>query len=290
MATNPYFNKFKNKQEQTLVQDIVDESIKIHGVDMVYALRSLQNEDELFGEDRLPKFEDGREIEMYVESYDGFEGEGEVMTQFGLDIKDEMTLTFSKRRFSEVFADKTNIKYPREGDLIYFPLMDGIFEVNFVEREQNFFNFGKTFTYQVKCSLYKYSGDQLDTGFDRIDGVTSNAINQLVYTEFSGGSGEFQEGETVNIITFAGATGATMEVVVWQGSTTDVMESFLVSGSLTGERIVGQSSNANRVISTIGFTADYFAKDAFEDNTEFMRAGLNIFDFTDQDPFSEGDI
>ena len=64
MATNPYFNKFKNKQEQTLVQDIVDESIKIHGVDMVYALRSLQNEDELFGEDRLPKFEDGREIEM----------------------------------------------------------------------------------------------------------------------------------------------------------------------------------------------------------------------------------
>ena len=81
-----------------------------------------------------------------------------------------------------------------------------------------------------------------------------------------------------------------MEVVVWQGSTTDVMESFLVTGSLTGERIIGQSSNANRVISTIGFTADYFAKDTIEDNTEFMRESFNIFDFTDQDPFSEGDI
>jgi hypothetical protein len=290
MATNPYFNKFKSTAEQRLVQDIVDESIKIHGVDMVYAIRSLQNEDELFGEDRLPKFQDGRELEMYVDSYDGFEGQGEVMTQFGLDIKDEMTLTVSKKRFSEVFADKTDIKYPREGDLIYFPLMDGIFEVNFVEREQNFFNFGKTFTYQIKVSLYKYSGEQLDTGFDQIDGVTSNAMNQLVNTTFSGGVGEFIEGETVNIITFAGATGATMEVVVWQGSTADVLESFLVSGSITGERIIGQSSNANRVIDTIGFTADYFAKDTMEDNTEFMRESHNIFDFTDQDPFSEGDI
>ena len=290
MATNPYFNKFKNKAEQTLVQDIVDESIKIHGVDMVYALRSLQNEDELFGEDRLPKFQDGRELEMYVESYDGFEGEGEVMTQFGLDIKDEMTLTLSKRRFSEVFADKTDVKYPREGDLIYFPLMDGMFEVNFVEREQNFFNFGKTFTYQIKCSLFKYSGEEIDTGFDRIDGVTSNAMNQLVHTTFSSGTGQFTEGEVVNIISGSGITSATMEVVVWEGSTANVLESYLVSGGLTSGRIVGQSSNADRVINTIGFTADFFAKDTMEDNTEFMIEASSLFDFTDTDPFSEGDL
>ena len=121
MATNQYFNKFNNTAEQTLVQDLVDETIKIHGVDMVYVPRTLVNVDEIFGEDRQPKFENGRELEMYIDSYDGFEGEGEVMTSVGLAIKDEMTLTVSKRRFLDVFSDK-NYPYPREGDLIFFPL------------------------------------------------------------------------------------------------------------------------------------------------------------------------
>ena len=158
---------------------MVDESIKIHGIDCVYIPRTLVNEDEIFGEDSLPKFENGREIEMYVENYDGFEGEGEVMTQFGLDIKDEITLTLSNEDFSNVFADK-KYAYPREGDLIYFPLSNGLFEVNFVEREKNFFSFGKTFTYQVKCSMFRLLGEDIDSGFDVIDGATSMRLINLV--------------------------------------------------------------------------------------------------------------
>ena len=105
MATNQYFNKFKNKAEQRLVEDLVVESIKIHGVDWSTFHVSV-NVDEIFGEDRLPKFENGRELEMYVDSYDGFEGEGEVMSQFGLEIKDEITLTLSKKDLAKPLQTK----------------------------------------------------------------------------------------------------------------------------------------------------------------------------------------
>ena len=129
MPTNPYFNKTTVKSEQTLVQDLVDESIKIHGIDMVYLPRTLVNVDEIFGEDKLPKFEKGKFLEMYVEDFEGFEGEGETMTQFGLEIKDNLTLTVSRRRFLETFAAE-DYPYPREGDLVFFPLNNSLFEID----------------------------------------------------------------------------------------------------------------------------------------------------------------
>ena len=290
MATNQYFNKFKNTAEQTLVQDLVDETIKIHGVDMVYVPRTLVNVDEIFGEDRQPKFENGRELEMYIESYDGFEGEGEVMTSVGLSIKDEMTLTVSKRRFLEVFADK-NYPYPREGDLVFFPLSNGLFEINFVEREQNFFNFGKIFSYQLKCSLFRYAGSDFDTGFDQIDGVTSTAVDQLYIAEMgSTGSGNFTEGEVAYLYDTSGVTGATMNVIDWNSSTKKA-ELQLVSGDVDNFRnLFGNSSGATYHIDSIGLTSDFFVKDVFEDNTSFGLESSSFLDFTDTDPFSEGDL
>jgi hypothetical protein len=262
MATNQYFNKFKNTAEQRLVEDLVVESIKIHGVDCVYIPRSLVNVDEIFGEDRLPKFENGRDLEMYVDSYDGFEGEGEVMSQFGLEIKDEITLTLAKKRFSETFADK-NYPYPREGDLVYFPLSNGLFEINFVEREQNFFNFGKTFTFQIKCSMFVHSGEDIESGWDQIDGATSDVYQQMLYVKLgSTGSGTFTEGENA----------------------------FLYDGGVTGASILGESYGATYELDSIGFTQDYFVKDPFEDNTNFQFEGSTFLDFTDTDPFSEGDL
>jgi len=292
MATNQYFNKFKNTPEQNLVQDLVDESIKIHGIDCVYIPRTLVNVDEIFGEDKLPKFENGREIEMYVENYEGFEGEGEVMTQFGLDIKDEITLTLSRRRFLNVFADK-NYAYPREGDLIYFPLSNGLFEINFVEREKNFFSFGKVFTYELRCSMFRYSGEDMDTGFDVIDGATADAIDRLINIVMGATSsgGQFTEGETVHVLSSAGVTGATLTAISWAGSTTGVLEANLVAGSIEGvSSAIGESSGASYEIASIGYTADFFAKDGMEDNTELMFEGSSFLDFTDKDPFSEGDI
>ena len=290
MATNQYFNKFKNTAEQRLVQDLVDEAIKIHGVNMVYIPRTLVNKDEVFGEDRLPKFENGRELEMYVDSYEGYEGEGELMTQFGLEIRDEITLTVSRKRFLETFADK-NYPYPREGDLIFFPLSEGLFEINFIEREQNFFNFGKIFSFQLKCSLFRYSGSEFDTGFDQIDGVTSETVDQLYAAQMgSTGSGNFTEGEIAYLYDTSGVTGATMNVIDWDSST-KVAELQLVSGSVDNFRnLFGKSSGATYHIDSIGLTSDFFVKDVFNDNNTFGLESSTFMDFTDTDPFSEGDL
>ena len=290
MATNQYFNKFKNTAEQRLVQDLVDEAIKIHGVNMVYIPRTLVNKDEVFGEDRLPKFENGRELEMYVDSYEGYEGEGELMTQFGLEIRDEITLTVSRKRFLETFADK-NYPYPREGDLIFFPLSEGLFEINFIEREQNFFNFGKIFSFQLKCSLFRYSGSEFDTGFDQIDGVTSETVDQLYAAQMgSTGSGNFTEGEIAYLSDTSGVTGATMNVIDWDSST-KVAELQLVSGSVDNFRnLFGKSSGATYHIDSIGLTSDFFVKDVFNDNNTFGLESSTFLDFTDTDPFSEGDL
>ena len=289
MATNQYFNKFSNSAEQRLVQDLVDEAIKINGVDMVYIPRSVMNEDEIFGEDRLPKFESGRQLEMYVESYDGYEGGGEQFTSIGLQIDDRMTVVVSRRRFLEVFADK-NYSYPREGDLIYFPLNKDVFEINFVDREYNFFNFGKSMGYKIECSLFKYTGGDFDTGFDAVDGVTSAAMSQLFAAQLGTGTGTFTEGEVSYLYTSTGTTGATMNVINWNSSA-EVATLQLVEGSISdAARLFGDSSGATFAITSIGVTNEFFANDPLQNNTDFGFGSSSFLDFTDSDPFSEGDL
>ena len=287
MPVNPYFNKFNNSSEQSLVDDIVTEVIKIHGMDVAYIPRAIVNKDDLFGEDRLAKFKDGFLIEAYLESYEGFEGEGEIMTQFGLHIKDQIELTISRSRFNNIFPE---YPYPREGDLIYLPLSDGLFEINFVEREKNFFHFGKIFSYNLKCSMFRYSGEDIETGFDAIDGATSDVNNRLVVVTTSSGSGEFIEGERGHLYTALGATGATIDIINWDTST-DTANVMMIGGTFgNAASIIGVNSGATYTINTIGFTNDFFVQEEFEDNTNFMFEGNSILDFTDTDPFSEGDL
>ena len=291
MATNQYFNKFAFKNEQTLVQDLVDETIKIHGVDMTYIPRVVDDLDDTLGDAKNVSFTDAREIEMYVENFDGFEGEGEIMSQFGLEIKDEMTVTVSSRRFTSTFKDK-NFTSPREGDLIFFPLNNSLFEVNFVEREKNFFSFGKTFTFQMKCSFFKYTGEDFTTGFDSVDGVTSSAFDQLVVVGLTSGTGEFRDGERGHLYTNAAGsiTGATIDVIEWD-TLTDAATIRVLGGTIGGATLmVGQASGASFGIHTIGATQEYFAKDGLEDNTEIDFEASSFLDFTESDPFSEGNF
>ena len=133
----------------------------------------------------------------------------------------------------------------------------------------------------------------MDTGFDVIDGATADAIDRLINIVMGATSsgGQFTEGETVHVLSSAGVTGATLTAISWAGSTTGVMEANLVAGSIEGvSSAIGDSSGASYSIASIGFTADFFAKDAMEDNTELMFEGSSFLDFTDKDPFSEGDI
>ena len=159
-----------------------------------------------------------------------------------------------------------------------------------MEREQNFFNFGKTFTYQIKCSMFVYSGEDMDTGWDQIDGATADVYQGLLYVKLgSDGSGVFTEGENAFLYD-GGVTGATMSVVLYDSSS-KVVEGTLLSGSITGvDSILGESSGATYAIDSIGYTQDYFVKDPFEDNTDIQFDGSSFIDFTDTDPFSEGDL
>lgn len=173
-TTNFYFNNFENTMEQRLIESLIIESIKIYGIEVFYMPRTLVAKDNLFGEDVLSKFEDAYAIEMYIKSVDGFSGDGDFLSKFGLEIRDEMVLTVSQTRFHEEISDALTteeIGRPAEGDLIYFPLNNKIFEVKFVEHEAVFYQMGSLQTYDLTLELWEYSHEQLNTDIAAIDAI-----------------------------------------------------------------------------------------------------------------------
>ena len=177
MALNPFFLQ-GSQSEQGLVQQLVNEQLKIYGVDVTYLPRKIVNKDTIFTEVESSKFDDSYTIEAYVNTYEGYGGQGDILTKFGMSLKDELTLTISKERFedfivpflqtepdSEIIVDTR----PREGDLIYFPLGSRLFEVKFVEHEDPFYQLGKNYVYQLKCELFEYEDEVIDTSIDIID-------------------------------------------------------------------------------------------------------------------------
>ena len=168
---NFYFENYQNSMEQQLIEDLVIESIRIHGVDLWYMPRTLGAKDDLLNEDDLPIFNNAYMMETYVKSVDGFEGEGDFLSKFGLQIRDSMTLTVAQRVFHQEVAsyDSQVETRPKEGDLIYFPLNDKIFEVMHVEHEAIFYQMGSLQTYDLRCELFEFSNERFATGYDFID-------------------------------------------------------------------------------------------------------------------------
>ena len=286
MATNPYFRKAV-PAEQDLIDDLSIEVIKINGFDMVYLPRTLVREDELFGEDRSPsRFSTGREIEMLVESVDGFEGDGEVFSRFGLEIKDNVSLLVARKRFEKEFADLGFLS-PREGDLLYFPISGGIFEIDYVERENPFYQLNKISTYKITCSLFRFTGEDFQTGWNAIDGVTSDHTQQYTTLVLGAGSGNYNEGETV--IQGAGST-ISGQVQEWLSASTTLYVTGVTGEFQAGITVEGQSSGAEYILGSSGVTNEFAVNDNSEDNLEFEAETENLFDFTDTDPFSEGDL
>lgn len=148
----------------------------MYGVDVVYIPRSEFNNDELLGESIISKFEEQYTIEMYLESVDGFGGQGDLMSKFGLQIKDNADFILSKRRFDDVIG----LSRPKEGDLIYFPLSKGLFEINFVEHENPFYQLGKLHTYKLTCELFTYSNETFETGLLDIDRIEEDHSNENI--------------------------------------------------------------------------------------------------------------
>jgi hypothetical protein len=169
MALNPYFNNYQ--AEQNLVEDITIEVIKATGSNCIYVPREYLNIDKVFGEDPGTRFKDSYPIEMYLQNYKGFEGT-DIVTQFGIEIKDKVMLIVARKRFKEeVTNKKATITRPREGDLIYFPLAKSLFEINFVEHENPFYPLGKLYSYAITAELFTYSYEKMNTNNTNIDSV-----------------------------------------------------------------------------------------------------------------------
>ena len=195
MALNPFFLQ-GSQSEQRLIQELINEQLTIYGVEVIYLPRKIVNQDTVLNEIQSSKFDDNFAIEAYVNTYEGYGGAGDIMTKFGMSLKDELTVTISKERFEDFIApyleefdeDEINVSTrPREGDLIYFPLGGRLFEVKFVEHEQPFYQLGKNYVYQLKCELFEYSDElggwnQLSTTTEEIDDVleTQGYITSLV--------------------------------------------------------------------------------------------------------------
>ena len=181
MALNPFFQQ-GTASEQRLVQDIVNEHLRFHGVEVVYIPRKYVNQKTIIEEVQSSKFDDNFAIEAYVNTYDGYGGAGDILTKFGVSVRDELVITISKERFEDFIApfmggldDGTETSIlptptrPREGDLVYFPLGQRLFEVKYVEHESPFFQLGKNYVYELKCELFEYEDEIIDTTLDEID-------------------------------------------------------------------------------------------------------------------------
>jgi len=172
MPTNPYFKDYSGEQDVT--EDLTIEIIKTMGREMFYIPRDIGSLDEIFGEGNRVSYNYGIPLEMYIDIVTGFSGQGDLSTKFGIEVKDNIILTLSKKRFKqEVQTRFPSITRPREGDLIFFPLPKAIFEINFVEHENPFYQHGKLYSYQLTCELFTYNNEEMITGNTEIDAVES---------------------------------------------------------------------------------------------------------------------
>lgn len=173
---NPYFLN-GSQNEQNLVQSLVNEQLKMYGVEVYYLPRQYATEKTIIKEVIESKFEHAYPLEAYVDSYEGFGGQGTILSKFGIQEKDDLTLVISKERFSDYISpfmeEISDIKgathRPREGDLIWFPLGEKLFEIKYVEHEQPFYQLEKNYIYQLRCELYRYEDEVIDTGIEDVD-------------------------------------------------------------------------------------------------------------------------
>ena len=188
MALNPFFLQ-GSQSEQRLIQELINEQLTIYGVEVIYLPRKIVKKDQILTEIQSSKFNDNFAIEAYVNNYEGYSGAGDILTKFGMNLKDELTVTISRERFEDFISPfleampESDIEVatrPSEGDLIYFPLGKRIFEVKFVEHEKPFYQLGKNYVYELRCELFEYE-DELG-GWEESTSTTEE-IDSILQTQ-----------------------------------------------------------------------------------------------------------
>lgn len=188
MATSVFFNNFAASNEQDLLHDLVIESIRIYGQDMFYIPRELKRYDNIYGEDAISEYNKAILVELYIKSVDGFTGDGNFMSKFGLQIRDQAVFSISQRVFSAEVGSITAQVRPNEGDLIYFPLNDKCFKIMYVKKQEFFYPLGTLPTWEVTVELFEYGNEKFNTGVPEIDKLqTDFSLNILDYTALTEG-------------------------------------------------------------------------------------------------------
>ena len=284
MSTNPYFNKnYSSQSEQDLYDDLMEESIKIHGIDVSYLPRDIQKIDSLFKDVEVSRFNTTHDIEMFIDSVEQFGGEGDFLSKFGVEIRDTLELTVMVNRF-----DTLNIGRPKEGDLIFFPFNKQLFEVMFVEDEQIFYTLGKKFVYRLKLELFEYSNQMINTGVEDIDNIQYENAYSIELTT-TNGTGDYVVGENAFQGTDLASATAKGRVASWANNTLELID--VVGKFVEGVNVVGDAG-ASYEIDLPDSYEDVeldMPNDPLSDNLDYEKEADEVIDFSENNPFSEED-
>jgi hypothetical protein len=288
MATNHYFSQ-KVRSEQDLYEDIIIESLKIYGQDVYYLPRDVVNEDRILGDDVPSRFNSSYKIEMYIENVEGFDGEGDLFTKFGVEIRDQATFIVSRKRWANSVArydNELSSVRPLEGDLIYLPLSNKLFQIMQVEHEQPFYQLSNLPTYKLRTELFEYNDEDLDTGIDAIDVIERAYAYEYLLTLDSASNG-FIIGETA---TQTFSTGVTMQGEISKWSDSDNILGIIHVGAsdglyhtfTTNTQITSLTS-----VATVTLVTEDNQISSNEQNTDFDTIGDDFLDFTESNPFGD---
>jgi len=289
MATNPYF-KQGVRSEQTLYEDIIIEALKMYGQDVYYLPREVVNKDSIFLDDVPSRFGSAYKVEMYIENTEAFDGEGDLFTKFGIELRDQANFIVSRKRWKQLIGsrlDEANFR-PREGDLIYLSLSESIFEIRRVETETPFYQLSNLPTFRMQCELFEYNDEDFDTDIAGIDAIEVESAFQYALTMDSSSVG-FTVGET--IIQAFDTYDMKGEVTDWSDSD-NILQVAHVGATdgkfhtfTTNNTLEGQTSGAVAT-PTLVQELQEIQKDA--QNQVFNDFESDFLDFSESNPF--GDI
>jgi hypothetical protein len=287
MGTSVYFNNYSVGviNEQRLLEDLIVESIQIMGHDCFYIPRDSYNgDDEIYGETINAKFTRAYGMEIYLANVEGYEGDGDFFSKFGLEIRDTSNFVVSTRTFNKYVPSNIATR-PREGDLLYVPVMRKLFEIKFVEEELNFFSIGKRnpYMYELRCELFRFSDENFSTGVEEIDDVeveNSYTIELALGT----GSGNYLAGELV----YQGSNEATSNtkaiVTNFDPNTKKITLHNIVGTFASATNLRGNTSNALYVVTSTDVLGDYVFYDDY-DNKELQTEAALFIDLSEINPF-----
>ena len=300
MARNIYFSE-SLRSEQNLYEDIVIESLKIYGQDVFYLPRDIVNEDTILGDDIPSRFNSSHIIEMYIENTEGFDGEGDLFTKFGVEIRDEATFVVSRRRWSaavkQMDAEVTAVR-PLEGDLIYLPMTKKLFQITMVEHEQPFYQLQNLPVFKLRCTLFEYNDEDLDTGVTDIDKIEKDYAYTYILT-LNRNSDFIEAGHKATMI-LDSASSLTMTGEVTKFSDSDSKLHLVHVGAsdgtyrnfITNRTITISGDTTTRLVADSDFTVTAIAEEnsiSENEQNDFFSSGSSFLDFSENNPFGDAE-